>query len=715
MFLFNAEQKFLINDSEFLVRRYVDKDNIEVENLSYKKIEIWSKNVLLEKWTTGDLVFKSQIIDDDKDKVKFSKEFNDFSLRDRLDAKNRHKILEPVISGEILPGETKNYIKSIGVSNGAFYKYKSKWDTYRDIRALLPNKRGPKTSRGKFDEIFKMTEKLMGEWYYKGPKYSEIQLIAELKQRIKDENEYRPGNPLPIIAKSSPENPNSTISQSTIRRYIKKLVDQYKLDKIQYGPVEAKLRKNGSSKEVQVSRPLERVEIDWTKADVMLVDPNTNKPKRPNMILAMDKYTGHPLGFHLSFEEVDSAALKQCLLHVIVPKMYLKKLYPRVKNKWVTYGIPEEIIVDNASVNDSFDFEEACLSLDIDTQFTGVASGNQKGMVERALRSLNSYYIHSLEGTTFSNTSEKGQYDSEGNACITLDTFRHMTHIALIDIMAQNRNENKGGSPVELWNNALEENPYLSQPLTQSILDLKIILMTGINSRQITNKGIVILGKTFFSDELMELKRNMEKEYGHSSNLRVRFDSNDMRSIYVYDDFKQRYIVAKPKEIQGIEMEMSRPIEYYDLQLALTLSKNPNVDVETESRGEAFRNIKELEILDIKASRKRTNSKKDESEIINSTMKGIAVAGIPNVELVQGDKGEIRLDVSMQDEQLDKNNFQQRGKAPGKNQTRRKKNQSKKENNNKKEATTVMPVDLDIGELEIYESSIIKVDYKDGK
>ncbi len=711
MFLFNPEQKFLLNDTEFLVRRYVDRDNIEVENLSYKKIELWSKNILLEKWTTGELVFKSQI--NDEDKVKFSKEFKDFPLKDRLDAKHRYKILEPVISGEILPGETKKYIKSIGISNGAFYKYKSKWDTFRDIRALLPYKRGPKKTRGKFDEIYKMTDQLMNEWYYKGPKYTAIQLIAELKNRINDENEYRPENPLPKIVESSEENQFPTISQSTIRRYIKKLVDQYKLDKIHYGPVEANLRKKGSSKEVQVSRPLQRVEIDWTPVDVMLVNPKTNKADRPNLILAMDKFTGHPLGFHLSFEEVDSAVLKQCLLHVIVPKKYLGELYPLVKNEWITYGIPEEIVVDNAAVNDSYDFEEACLQLDIDIHFTGVGSGNQKGMVERAFRSLNSFYIHSLEGTTFSNTFEKGQYDSEGKACITLDTFRHMTHIALIDIMAQKYNKNKAATPVQLWNNALEENPYLSQPLTQSILDLKIILMTGINNRKITNKGIVIKGQAYISDELMELKRKLEKEYGRSANLRVRFDSNDMRSIYVYDEFKQRYIEAKTKEIQGIEMDSSRPIEYYDLQLALTLSKNPDEEKELSSRGKAFRNIKELEQLDKNAARKKTDAKEDESKTTSSNIKGIAVAGVPNAELVQGDEGEIRIDASMQQEQVDKNTTQYRGKVPNKTQTGREKGQSKKDNN--KELTVVMPFDFDIGELQIYETSVIKGDYKDGK
>ncbi|URD45473.1 Mu transposase C-terminal domain-containing protein (plasmid) [Pseudomonas sp. BYT-5] len=31
--------------------------------------------------------------------------------------------------------------------------------------------------------------------------------------------------------------------------------------------------------------------------------------------------------------------------------------------------------------------------------------------------------IHELEGTTFSNTQERGEYDSEGNAIMTLDEF----------------------------------------------------------------------------------------------------------------------------------------------------------------------------------------------------------------------------------------------------------------------------------------------------
>jgi putative transposase len=44
-----------------------------------------------------------------------------------------------------------------------------------------------------------------------------------------------------------------------------------------------------------------------------------------------------------------------------------------------------------------------------------------KGSVERFFRTLNTGLIRNLPGTAFSNVQEKGDYESDKHACLTLD------------------------------------------------------------------------------------------------------------------------------------------------------------------------------------------------------------------------------------------------------------------------------------------------------
>ena len=69
-----------------------------------------------------------------------------------------------------------------------------------------------------------------------------------------------------------------------------------------------------------------------------------------------------------------------------------------------------------------------------EVQFCKIDAGYQKGTIERAFRRLNTMYIHNQKGTTFSNFIEKGRYDSQKNACITIQGFIYMAHIGMVDI-----------------------------------------------------------------------------------------------------------------------------------------------------------------------------------------------------------------------------------------------------------------------------------------
>lgn len=424
---FTPGSRFLIRDNEYLIRKEIQQD-IEMENLNYKQIELWKKDELLKLWWEGTLVFRKKEVEEEYIRIQ---NVNDLCENSKNEAIRRYKILEPVIKGEVLPSEIKDYIHSLNgeVKKSAFYEWKKRWEATEDIRGLVAFKSGPKgprISQEVLDILDGAINHYLDNYAYEGLKYTMEDIYSEFTLRVDEENQCRES-----LQKLS------YVSRSKVRRRFMELVDIYKVDLPKTGRVLAQLKRDGVKEEVVTTRPLQRVEIDWTSVDLMMIDPADLKPKRPSLIYAIDKFTGMPMGFFVTFKPVDSMALKQCLIHIIMPKTYLKELYPLVENEWIAHGIPHTIVVDNASVNDSYEFEEACLQIGVnEVQFCKIDAGYQKGTIERAFRRLNTTFIHSQKGTTFSNFIEKGRYDSQKNACITILGFIYMAHLGIVDIVA---------------------------------------------------------------------------------------------------------------------------------------------------------------------------------------------------------------------------------------------------------------------------------------
>jgi putative transposase len=68
-------------------------------------------------------------------------------------------------------------------------------------------------------------------------------------------------------------------------------------------------------------RPLERVECDETKLDLMVIDTETRLPLgRPWLTTMIDVCTKMITGFYLSFHPPGYLSVMRCLLHAIRPK-----------------------------------------------------------------------------------------------------------------------------------------------------------------------------------------------------------------------------------------------------------------------------------------------------------------------------------------------------------------------------------------------------------
>lgn len=275
-YYFSPGSRFLIKDTEFLVRKELELD-YELENLNYQQIELWRKDELLKHWWDGTLVFR---INEAEKKYVRVQNLDDLDEKSKNEAIRRYKILEPVIKGEILPSEIKGYIEALNghVKKSAFYEWKKRWESTEDIRALVAFKPGPKgarISKEKQDILDGAIKHYLENYVYDGLDYTYEDIFSECALRIDEEN----------LNKEEHEK-LTYVSRSKVRRRFMELVDIYKLDLPKKGTVLSKLKRDGSKEEVIASRPLQRVEIDWTPVDLMLVDPADLKAKRPNKISA---------------------------------------------------------------------------------------------------------------------------------------------------------------------------------------------------------------------------------------------------------------------------------------------------------------------------------------------------------------------------------------------------------------------------------------------
>ncbi|GMX66747.1 hypothetical protein Elgi_60190 [Paenibacillus elgii] len=540
---FRYGERFLMNEMQYEVRKMVD-DDVELMNITYDRIEIFTQLELVQAYGEDKLIFA--LTEGEKSSsVKMNME--QYSNKDKSEMELRFQVIEPYITGQKKKRDLKEYLQNYPVelrpkltpilSQASFYRWMKLWNQHKDIRVLAPQteKRGSH-QRKTHPDILKIISDVVNNPDIKGESHTDLEFHSRICNRIKEDNLNRP-----LEAQLKP------IHYSTFCRMHKEIKDVYRENCYLHGKVIADLNRNGVSTQVLADRALQVIELDWTPIDLLhITDAETKKTERGCLIYGMDKHTGQPWGYHIAFRSQPNAQdWMQCLLHGILPKTYVKELYPDIKGDWAAFGKPEMIVVDNANVNDCKAIEEVCRVLDIGLHYCPIEGGHHKGTIESAFRNLNLKSIHGTPGTTFSNTTQKSKYDAEGRACITMKELHHLLHITFINLIAHvPRRSGIVMTPHNWWQRSLRES-HIVPKIPVSKQYLKLLLSTGSDTRVLTNKGIEIMNQHFYCPNIMILHERLRKE-GKSRQVRIRYDVADMREIYVEDPYTQNYIKAIP-------------------------------------------------------------------------------------------------------------------------------------------------------------------------
>jgi putative transposase len=143
-------------------------------------------------------------------------------------------------------------------------------------------------------------------------------------------------------------------------------------------------------------------------------------------------------------------------------------------------------------------------NVDLGVKFMTTVAGLpwMRGKVERVLRSSDDKFVAMFAGRTFGNVVEKGEYDSEGNACLTIDEYAEALVRYKIDHYHNHPHDGLGGeAPRTRWLDRTEEfgvDPPPDDHLRHVIFGAKLSPMLGPH-------GLRVLGIDYNSEELNEL------------------------------------------------------------------------------------------------------------------------------------------------------------------------------------------------------------------
>ncbi|MDJ0459685.1 transposase family protein [Arthrobacter sp. NQ7] len=164
--------------------------------------------------------------------------------------------------------------------------------------------------------------------------------------------------------------------------------------------------------------------------DVIVVDERERRPiGRPHLTVAIDVYSRCIIGMVVSLEAPSAVSVGLCLAHAGTDKRpWLESL--GIETPWPMSGKPRQLYLDNASEFKSEALRRGCEQHGIQLAYRPPGRPHYGGIVERLIGTA-MQQIHELPGTTFSNPSERGRYDSDRKVALTLHELEKWMALAV--------------------------------------------------------------------------------------------------------------------------------------------------------------------------------------------------------------------------------------------------------------------------------------------
>lgn len=273
---------------------------------------------------------------------------------------------------------------------------------------------------------------------------------------------------------------------------------------------------------LRAERPLQVVQIDHTKVDIMLVDDVTRACiGRPWLTLVLDVHTRMVLGLHLSLDAPCATSAALAVAQAVLPKT--DWLADRaIKLSWAVHGLPEIIHVDNGREFHSRAFERGCQQHGIRIEYRPPATPRFGGHIERLMGTLMGR-VHAFPGSTSSNVVARGAYDAEARAVLSFQEFEHILALEVLGPYHNEIHSALGRTPASAWTAGM------AKVTLRSPADATVFLRDFLpfEERVVRRDGVRLFGIAYQDGGLAHLV-----DHGPGK-LRVKYDPRDLSAVFV--------------------------------------------------------------------------------------------------------------------------------------------------------------------------------------
>lgn len=528
-------------------------ENIEDENLICVNENLFSKYIPLEEFNT---MFQQGEIDIFPNIINEQTSFENEHMISDI-ARFRHYVISPLlkhdrISEEMLLDRINDVnalvhydkTKRLLLTNSLYYRQVSKASIYRWIKSYKEggyeisslNNNYTKNKESKLlPHVNDVIDSSLNEYYLKPNQRSIKSLYETIIYTLHQSGIGHEDFP----------------SYETVRKRARSIPDYVSVSK-RKSVRDAKIKYGSVGAGVQTSFPLERVEIDTKKMDILI----TEKDKilgRPILVAAIDHYTKVILGICISMDTAPGwKHVRECLIMMMSNKSYLNDEYPELINKWSPMGIPQTIVIDNGKEFKNKSFKSVACELGIILQYNPPRTPEMKGTIERVFRTFDTNLVHQMPGTTRSSPQHLSENENPANtAKIPFALFKKSIVRWIVDVYHKELHTTIKSTPLDLWNESIKYRPII---LPSSSINMKLLL--GISeAKTIQRYGIQINNLRYQSQQLIELYKKFQPiNKGYSRKFQIKVDPNNLDSILVYDDLlNKRWI-----EVKSIDHEYTK-------------------------------------------------------------------------------------------------------------------------------------------------------------
>ncbi|WP_411353091.1 Mu transposase C-terminal domain-containing protein (plasmid) [Leisingera aquaemixtae] len=347
-------------------------------------------------------------------------------------------------------------------------------------------------------------------------------------------------------------------SRETTRRAIRTL-DPFAVIAARFGTAAARKRFKPVLSGLDLTRPLQRVEMDEWDIDLMtlmhssgLIDLFTEEErfqlgldktsKRWTLTVAICCTTRCIVGLVISPKPKARAAV-QTLQMVVSNKGQWADAVGALSH-WDMHGTPELVVTDCGAAFKSQAFRFACADLGITKELAIAGCPEVRGTIERVFNTIALSLLPRLSGRTFSDVVSKGDAKPEDRAALTLDDLVFVLVRWIVDIYHNTEHRGLGGdTPAARWRCLSKEWGVRPSP---DMRRSRLVFGRRM-TRVLSKEGLTVLGVRYHSERLADWMLRMDK-----CEVDLRWHPKDIGAIEVRLGSDWFTIPAIDHELDGV-------------------------------------------------------------------------------------------------------------------------------------------------------------------